>query len=233
MNSIWNVLFPNKGKGIERLPECTTIPAKPIVCRVTMIPDGDAVSREAELLASIQGSLKTTEWQHMNAIEISIIRSCYGPQMLTALVHFKSGLPEFLKRLREDPLCTHQFKMGDYDIVFDQSFHGLTQLYNPKIDSTEITTDVIAITGLDGHAYGSWSGGNPKRMWLREFLCDDLPKCRVMTYGYNSKLSTPGLHTIADFGRSLREELLKVRADQVAFQLTGGTSSIYIGEFRF
>ena len=193
--------------------------AKAIVCRVRMIPGGDAVSRKAELLDSIQGSLEKTELQHLNAIKISIVRSCYDPQMFTALVQFKSGLPEFLKRLKEDPLNTHQFKMGDDDVVFDQSFHGLTQLYNPTVDPTEITTDVIAITGLDGHAYGSWSGGDPKRMWLRDFLSKDLPKCRVMTYGYNSKLSNPGLHTIADFGRGLRKELLRARrSDQVAFK---------------
>ena len=132
-----------------------------------------------------------------------------------------SGLPKFLKRLKEDPLHTRQFKMGDDNIVFDQSFHGLTQLYNPTADSTEITADVVAITGLDGHAYGSWSGGNPKRMWLRDFLSKDLPKCRVMIYGYNSKLSDPGLHTIADFGRGLREELLRARkSEQVGFQFT-------------
>ena len=153
--------------------------------------------------------------------------------MFTALVQFKSGLPEFLKRLKEDPLYTHQFKMGDYDIVIDQSFHGLTQLYNPTVDSTEITADVVAITGLDGHAYGSWSGGNPKRMWLRDFLSKDLPKCRVMIYGYNSKLSTPGLHTIADFGRGLREELLRARrSDQVAFKSTFLTTELGSDDFR-
>ena len=192
--------------------------AKAIVCRVSMIPGGDTVSRKAELLDSIRGSLEMTELQHLNAIKISIVRSCYDPQMFTALVQFKSGLPEFLKRLKEDPLNTHQFKMGDDDIVFDQSFHGLTQLYNPTVDPTEITADVVAITGLDGHAYGSWSGGDPKRMWLRDFLSKDLPKCRVMTYGYNSKLSNPGLHTIADFGRGLRKELRARRSDQVAFK---------------
>ena len=195
--------------------------AKAIVCRVTMVPGGDAVSRKAELLDSIQGSLEKTELQHLNAIKISIVRSCYDPQMFTALVQFKSGLPKFLKRLKEDPLNTHQFKMGDDDIIFDQSFHGLTQLYNPTVYPTEIAADIVAITGLDGHAYGSWSGGYPKRMWLRDFLSKDLPKCRVMTYGYNSKLSNPGLHTIADFGKGLREELLKARrSDQVAFKFT-------------
>ena len=186
-----------------------------------MIPGGDAVSRKDELFDSIKGSLGKAELHRLDAIKISIVHSCYDPQMFTALVHFKSGLPEFLKRLREDPLYIHQFKMGDDDIVFDQSFHGLTQLYNPTAESTEITADVVAITGLDGHAYGSWSGGNPKRMWLQDFLSEDLPKCRVMTYGYNSKLSNPGLHTIADFGRSLREELLRARrSDQVALKST-------------
>ena len=195
--------------------------AKAIVCRVSMILAGDAVSWKAELFDSIQRSLHETELQHLDANEISVVRSCYDPQMFTALVQFKSGLPEFLKRLKTDPLSTHQFKLGDDDIVFDQSFHGLTQLYSSTVDSTEITADVVAITGLDGHAYGSWSGGYPKRMWLRDFLSKDLPKCRVMIYGYNSKLSTPGLHTIADFGRGLREELLRARrSDQVAFKFT-------------
>ena len=208
-------------RGNTRLPEHTQMSIKDIVCRVSMIPGGDVISRKAELFDSIQRSLQETELQNSNAIEISVVRSCYGPQTLTALVQFKNGLPEFLKRLKVDPLCTHQFKMGDDDIVFDQSFHGLTQLYNPTVDSAEITADVVAITGLDGHAYGSWSGGNPKRMWLRDFLSDDLPKCRVMIYGYNSKLSDPGLHTIADFGRGLRDELLRARkSDQVAFKST-------------
>ena len=186
-----------------------------------MIPAGDAGSRKAELFDSIQRSLQETELLNLNTIEISLVRSCYDPQMFTALVQFNTGLPEFLGRLKVDPFYKHQLKMGDGDIEFDQSFYGLTQLYNPTVDSTEITADVVAITGLDGHAYGSWSGGNPKRMWLRDFLSKDLPKCRVMIYGYNSKLSIPGLHTIADFGRGLREELLRARrSDQVVFKLT-------------
>ena len=191
--------------------------ARTTVCRVLRIPGGDAASRKAELFDSIRGSLEITELQHFYAAGISIVRSCNDPQMFTALVEFKNGLPRFLKRLEEDPLYTHQLKMGDDDIIFDGSFHGLTQLYNPTVDSTEITADVVAITGLDGHAYGSWNGGNPKRMWLRDFLSEDLPKCRVMIYGYNSKLSNPGLHTIADFGRGLQGDLLRARrSDQVA-----------------
>ena len=71
---------------------------------------------------------------------------------------------------------------------------------------------IIAITGLDGHAYGSWRGkGNLGRMWLRDFLSRDLPHCRTMIYGYNSKLSSHGIDTIMDYGRELMEEIKKIR----------------------
>lgn len=79
---------------------------------------------------------------------------------------------------------------------------------------------VIAITGLDGHAYGSWRGkGELSRMWLRDFLSGDLPQCRVMTYGYNSKLTgkSRGIERILDYGRSFLEEIKQVRsADEVS-----------------
>lgn len=51
-------------------------------------------------------------------------------------------------------------------------------------------------------------------MWLRDFLSKDLPHCRTMTYGYNSKLSTHGVDTIMDYGRGLIEELKKIRSTE-------------------
>ena len=48
-------------------------------------------------------------------------------------------------------------------------------------------------------------------MWLRDFLSKDLPQCRTMIYGYNSKLSSHGVNTILDYGRELMEEIKKIR----------------------
>lgn len=48
-------------------------------------------------------------------------------------------------------------------------------------------------------------------MWLRDFLSKDLPRCRTMIYGYNSKLSSHGVDTIMDYGRELIEEMKKIR----------------------
>jgi hypothetical protein len=54
-------------------------------------------------------------------------------------------------------------------------------------------------------------------MWLRDFLSTDLPHCRTMIYGYNSKLTSHGVDTIMDYGRGLLEELKKVRGtDEVS-----------------
>jgi protein SERAC1 len=68
------------------------------------------------------------------------------------------------------------------------------------------------VTGLDGHAYGSFRGkGSLGRMWLRDFLSKDLPNCRTMIYGYNSKLSSRGIDTILGYGRGFLEAVKKVR----------------------
>jgi hypothetical protein len=48
-------------------------------------------------------------------------------------------------------------------------------------------------------------------MWLRDFLSEDIPHCRTMIYGYNSKLSTHGIDTIMDYGREFMEEIKKIR----------------------
>ena len=46
---------------------------------------------------------------------------------------------------------------------------------------------IIAVTGLAGHAYGSWAHST-ERMWLRDYLPKDAPNARILTYGYPSKL---------------------------------------------
>ena len=80
---------------------------------------------------------------------------------------------------------------------------------------TRSRNSIVAITGLDGHAYGSWRGkGNLGRMWLRDFFSKDLPRCRTMVYGYNSKLSSHGIDTILEYGREFMEEIKKVRYTQ-------------------
>ncbi|KAJ5366092.1 hypothetical protein N7541_000033 [Penicillium brevicompactum] len=151
------------------------------------------------------------ERSHIKA-EITIVPSCYESDAeRAALVQFRGGVPQFLAELRANPLGDWQVEMGDDDVNFDCHFFGFTQLYGPD-ENEPVIADIIAIAGLDGHAYGSWQGrGNLGRMWLRDFLSKDLPQCRTMIYGYNSKLSSHGVDTILDYGRELMEEIKKIR----------------------
>ncbi|OCK73381.1 hypothetical protein K432DRAFT_410741 [Lepidopterella palustris CBS 459.81] len=183
--------------------------------RVTGLPASQPDDElNATLKATIEENLLEEETSRLT-VSTAIVPSCYDNEHeRVALVEFHGGVPMFLSELVANPLGDWQVEMSDTDISFDCHFFGFTQLYTPKPDAP-ITADIIAITGLDGHAFGSWRGkGNLGRMWLRDFLSKDLPCCRTMIYGYNSKLSSHGIDTIMDYGRELIEELKKVRSIQ-------------------
>ncbi|KAF3002783.1 hypothetical protein E8E15_001031, partial [Penicillium rubens] len=172
------------------------------------LPDRDL---KTAVQRALNDNFTDDERSHITA-EVTIVPSCYESDTeRAALVQFRGGVPQFLYELRVDPLGDWQVEMGDNDINFDCHFFGFTQLYAPD-DNEPVVADIIAIAGLDGHAYGSWQGrGNLGRMWLRDFLSKDLPQCRTMIYGYNSKLSSHGVDTILDYGRELMEEIKKIR----------------------
>ncbi|KAF8538014.1 hypothetical protein BDD12DRAFT_886375 [Trichophaea hybrida] len=84
-------------------------------------------------------------------------------------------------------------------LAIDKNMYGLTQLYTTT-PGERVVADIFAITGIAGHAYGSWrAAGDFLQMWLRDFLAEDFPNCRTMTYGYNSKLESMGIHQIIDY----------------------------------
>ena len=182
------------------------------VFRVTGLLASQPDDRLIKLLEVAISNHLSEQEQSETLFSTAIVPSCDDnePERV-ALVEFHNGVPKFLSELEANPLETHPVVMGDTDINFDCHFFGFTQLYTPKPD-TPVTADIIAITGLDGHAYGSWRGkGDLGRMWLRDFLSKNLPCCRTMIYGYNSKLSSHGIDTIMDYGRGLIEELKKIR----------------------
>ncbi|PVF97372.1 hypothetical protein CPB86DRAFT_826561 [Serendipita vermifera] len=45
--------------------------------------------------------------------------------------------------------------------------------------------DIVAIHGLGGHRERSWTAANGK-MWLKDFLADDIPNARILTYGHDA-----------------------------------------------
>ncbi|KAI4264152.1 MAG: hypothetical protein L6R42_000733 [Xanthoria sp. 1 TBL-2021] len=73
-------------------------------------------------------------------------------------------------------------------IVLDSHFEGLTPR-NSFPNQQEHLLDVIALTGLGGHAFTSFKQREQDFMWLRDTLPEDLPGAQVWIYGYDSKLT--------------------------------------------
>src|SRR5256884_5742203 len=56
--------------------------------------------------------------------------------------------------------------------------------------SVLIASSLVFVTGLAGHAYGSWKASGKSTMWIQDFLVPDLQpyNIRILTYGYESRL---------------------------------------------
>ncbi|KAG7110792.1 hypothetical protein HYQ45_017512 [Verticillium longisporum] len=71
---------------------------------------------------------------------------------------------------------------------------------------------VIAVPGLGSHALGSWKTPDSDQVWLRDFLPQDLPKIRVLIYGYDTTLQdSASKQCLSGLGRTLLEELVDFR----------------------
>ena len=82
---------------------------------------------------------------------------------------------------------------------------------------------IIAITGLAGHAIGSWTNPASGRMWLRDDLPEDVPNARILTYGYASQLAGSNLSrsSLQDLANRFITNLVDMRdmTEQVSIAL--------------
>lgn len=124
------------------------------------------------------------------------------------------------KARRADPDCTHPPSSQAVDRT---QKHGLF-LLNPLSSSCEnaivgepYSIDVVAVHGITGDAFDTWTDNG--KLWLRDFLPNDLPGIRVFSFGYAAEvvwsLSTGDFDV---YSRSLLEELkAQRRGDEVSY----------------
>jgi hypothetical protein len=95
-----------------------------------------------------------------------------------------------------------------------------------RISNIELTNlrSIVAITGLSGHAFGSWKEKGGAKMWLRDFLAQDLDsnnyKTRILTYGYDSTvIGSVSDSSVHEYSRKLLEALKASRELPEVWQL--------------
>ncbi|KAI1972184.1 hypothetical protein LOZ35_004696 [Ophidiomyces ophidiicola] len=89
--------------------------------------------------------------------------------------------------------------------------YGMSILHEP--DCNDIIFDLVAVHGLNGDAFKTWTHKQSKVMWLRDLLPKELPNVRIMTFGYNSKFyNFTGHQDLRNISLKLLSELVDVRS---------------------
>ncbi|KAJ9607048.1 hypothetical protein H2200_008120 [Cladophialophora chaetospira] len=74
--------------------------------------------------------------------------------------------------------------------------------------------DIVAVHGLGGDAFATWTHPKSKKFWLRDFLPQQIADARIMTFGYNAHAAF-GQSTaeILDHAKSLLTSLVDKREE--------------------
>jgi len=133
-----------------------------------------------------------------NGVWVHTLAPDLRPSDQVATVRFRN-LPTRLGRLsRNDQLTidlpvpsenTHignKQKLEVTKLTIDQHFDGITVLISPPGDEHQV--DILAISGLGSHPFGSFVHKDDGHMWLSDRISRDMPVARVMIYGFKSAL---------------------------------------------
>ncbi|KAI0874542.1 hypothetical protein GGS24DRAFT_336579 [Hypoxylon argillaceum] len=170
---------------------------KALTWRVTEIPTGTTKEQLVHFF----------EYEDRDRISVnSLCPDASGGNELTATLLYQPH-PD---RPDEGPKFTHG---KPRDVSIDKDFEHWTPLYCPPA-GTIIAADIIAITGLSGHAFGSWAYSE-ENMWLRDDVYKFAPNARILTYGYNTPLVGPNMSIVrmSDLSDTFYENLINMRED--------------------
>ncbi|KAF1735962.1 hypothetical protein CRV24_004896 [Beauveria bassiana] len=129
-------------------------------------------------------------------------------------------------------------------LTWDTDFVGMTTLFAPPQDDHKLETEIqkavetdlptpsiIAVSGLGGHAFGSFKERGGSHMWLRDSLPYEIldkvtkrPMARVIIYGHRSDVAhSTTIQGFPDISASLLHSLRPLAAE------TPTTPTMFIG----
>lgn len=195
---------------------------QPTCFRITGVPSHWGTDELEERLKSIDPDIDLTN------VDLSKFPACsYWTKTSTTLLRLNRNTIYFdgWKQSEEKQILFRE-QGRTVRLNIDKDFYGLTPLNNPKIPITAEfvplhtlkyqladISSIIAITGLAGHAFGSWQNRGTDAMWLYDFLPEQFESARIMTYGYNSSLLEPNGARLTDHIKNFTEELCNARYD--------------------
>src|SRR5436305_14442393 len=87
-----------------------------------------------------------------------------------------------------------------------------SQITTITIQNRLTDQSIIAVSGLASHALGSFKAPGGCKVWLRDFLPNDIPNIRVLIYGYDTTLvKSEAKYSIVDLAKSLLKSIKAFR----------------------
>ena len=88
-----------------------------------------------------------------------------------------------------------------------------------KESNEEDLVDIVALHGLGGHYRKTWTANSAvlgkSKNWLEDFLPEQIPNARIMSYGYNSTVQlSKSVADIGTFAEQLLHSLMAKRRSQ-------------------
>ncbi|KAL6896361.1 hypothetical protein GGI43DRAFT_385900 [Trichoderma evansii] len=146
--------------------------------------------------------------------------------MKVATVTFEHT-PETLKKC-DDLTADVTWHNKTHQISVDSSFGGFTPLNDTEGEFGD-TIDIIAVSGLSSHPFGSWKARGGTYMWLRDELAKTADKARVLLYGYDTSLvNSESFQDIGDIATRLSSDVNAMRSRRSAQDVLVPTPVVFI-----
>lgn len=88
-------------------------------------------------------------------------------------------------------------------------------IFADQDDNNPDAADIVALYGLNGHWESTWRATNEKGedvVWLRDFILQQIPHARVMSFEYDSVLHfSKSTADVGTFAEQLLEDLMSRR----------------------
>lgn len=226
-----DMILPTAGKGvIQPSPSSSrdVRSARKFIWRIQGVPSDfnrtklvDTLRHSPDLQMIVAAS-EVNDGKNNGGLEVhTLARDIYRDQLAT--VSFLN-LPEQLAALEQsDQLLidipssldnTHEYtEYFQAQVAIDRHFDDVTVLSAPPADKHDL--DILAVSGLGSHAFGSFVHKSHGHMWLRDSLPQDMPTARVMIYGYESRLrDSTSFANLSDLASSLQIAICRVLRSQ-------------------
>ncbi|KAF3941073.1 hypothetical protein ABW19_dt0205314 [Dactylella cylindrospora] len=164
---------------------------------------------EDDVKDALLNLLTVDEWENFEFSQFDLVPACYVSNADSQVAIFKCNSSP-----GPEPFLVEGgkwFDCGGRKVKLDSDFYGLTQLF--PVNPDEVKMDIVAMSGLNSHAVGSWTHPKTRGTWLWEFLRRDeeLKYCRVMTFGYDTKYKSDTRIWIEDHVTNFLSQLNNAR----------------------